>query len=131
VLERFHSTVRTELSRFKGREIDTAGDGFLATFDGPARAIRCAQAIVSGVGSLRTPVRAGLDTGECELLDNGLAGIAVRIAARVMAEGGPGEVVVSRTVKGLVGGAGIRLIDRGTRALKGVPGERQLYAVGV
>jgi class 3 adenylate cyclase len=86
---------------------------------------------VSGVGSLGTPVRAGLDTEECELLDNGLAGIAVQIAARVMAEAGPGEVVVSRTVKVLVAGAGIRLIDRGTRALKGVPGEWQLYAVEV
>ncbi len=131
VLERFRSTVRTELSRFKGRELDTAGDGFLAAFDGPARAIRCAQAIVTGLGSLGTPVRAGLHTGECELLDNGMAGIAVHIAARVMAEAGPGEVVVSRTVKDLVAGAGISFIDRGTRTLKGVPGEWQLYAVEV
>ena len=129
LLERFRTTVRQELTRYNGREVDTAGDGFLATFDGPARAIRCALAIVKGANSVGTNVRVGLHTGECELLDHGVAGIAVHIAARVTAEAAPGEVLVSRTVKDLVAGAGIPFVDRGTRSLKGVPGEWQLYAV--
>jgi len=129
LLERFRIAVRHELSRFKGHEVDSAGDGFLAAFDGPARAINCAQAIVTAVGTLGSGVRVGLHTGECELLRDGIGGIAVHIAARVMAEAGAGEVMVSRTVKDLVAGAGFTFADRGTRTLKGVPGEWQLYAV--
>ncbi len=129
LLQRFRLIVRHELTRFRGRELDTAGDGFLATVDGPARAIRCARAVVGAVTDLGTEVRAGLRTGECEVLGEGLAGIAVHIAARVMAEAAPGEVLVSRTVKDLVAGAGLSFADRGTRTLKGVSGEWQLYAV--
>ena len=129
LLQRFRLIVRHELTRFRGRELDTAGDGFLATVDGPARAMRCARAVVGAVTDLGTEVRAGLHTGESEVLGEGLAGIAVHIAARVMAEAAPGEVLVSRTVKDLVAGAGLSFADRGTRTLKGVSGEWQLYAV--
>jgi pimeloyl-ACP methyl ester carboxylesterase len=129
LLERHHEAVRTQLSRFRGREIDTAGDGFFATFDGPARAIRCAGAVTHAVGELGLEVRAGLHTGECELLAEKVAGIAVSIGARVAAHAAPGEVLVSRTVKDLVAGSGIQFADRGTHELKGVPGEWQLYAV--
>jgi class 3 adenylate cyclase len=129
LLERFRSAVRQDLARFNGREVDTAGDGFLATFDGPARAIRCGLAVVKSAESVGTSVRVGLHTGECELLGAGVAGIAVHIAARVTGEAGPGEVLVSRTVRDLVAGAGIRFVDRGTHSLKGVPGEWELYAV--
>jgi class 3 adenylate cyclase len=129
LLERFRSAVRQDLARFNGREVDTAGDGFLATFDGPARAIRCGLAVVKSAESVGTSVRVGLHTGECELLGAGVAGIAVHIAARVTGEAGPGEVLVSRTVRDLVAGAGIPFVDRGTHSLKGVPGEWELYAV--
>jgi pimeloyl-ACP methyl ester carboxylesterase len=129
LLQRHHELVRRQLVRFRGREIDTAGDGFLASFDGPARAIRCAQAIVAGVRSLGLEVRAGLHTGECELLDGKVAGIAVHTGARVAAEAQPGEVLVSSTVKDLVAGSGLAFQDRGARELKGVPGEWRLYAV--
>ena len=107
LLARHHASVRRELARFRGEELDTAGDGFFATFDGPARAIRCAQAIVAHVGELGLDLRAGLHTGECELHDGKLAGIAVSVGARVAAEAGPGEVLVSSTVKDLVAGSGI------------------------
>jgi class 3 adenylate cyclase len=129
LLERHHALVRKELSRFRGRELDTAGDGFLASFDGPARAIRCACAIVDDLRELDLEIRAGLHTGECELVDGKVAGIAVHTGARVAAQAQPGEVLVSSTVKDLVAGSGIRFADRGTRELNGVPGEWQLFAV--
>ncbi len=124
-----HSLVRAHLARFRGREMDTAGDGFFATFDGPARAIRCACAITEGMRELELEVRAGLHTGECELIGDKAGGIAVNIGARVASEAGPGEVLVSSTVKDLVAGSGIRFADRGSAELKGVPGEWRLYAV--
>jgi class 3 adenylate cyclase len=129
LLERHHALVRRELTRFRGEEKDTAGDGFFATFDGPARAIRCAQAIVEGVRELGLDLRAGVHTGECELHDAKVAGIAVSIGARVAAMAGPGEVLVSQTVKDLVAGSGLDFDDRGAHALKGVPGEWKLFAV--
>jgi pimeloyl-ACP methyl ester carboxylesterase len=124
-----HERVRTELARFRGEELDTAGDGFFASFDGPARAIRCACAIAESVRELGIEVRAGLHTGECEVMDGKVGGIAVHIGARVAAEAGPGEVLVSSTVKDLVAGSGIEFRDRGGAELKGVPGEWRLYAV--
>jgi pimeloyl-ACP methyl ester carboxylesterase len=129
LLERHHERVRRELLRFRGREIDTAGDGFFAAFDGPARAIRCACAIVEGVRDLGLSVRAGLHTGECEVTDGKVAGIAVHTGARVAAEAVGGEVLVSSTVKDLVAGSGIAFGDRGVRELKGIPGEWRLFAV--
>jgi class 3 adenylate cyclase len=129
VLERHHATVRRALARFRGHEHDTAGDGFFATFDGPARAIRCAQEIVSAVAELGLALRTGLHTGECELHDGKPAGIAVSIGARVAAEAQPGEVVVSSTVKDLVAGSGIVFEHVGERSLKGVPGSWTLYSV--
>jgi class 3 adenylate cyclase len=129
LLELHHSAVRRELTRYRGRELDTAGDGFLASFDGPARAIRCARTIAEAVGELGIEIRAGLHTGECELLDGKLAGIAVSTGARVAAQASPGEVLVSQTVKDLVAGSGLTFDDRGTHQLKGVPGEWRLYAV--
>jgi class 3 adenylate cyclase/pimeloyl-ACP methyl ester carboxylesterase len=128
LLERHHALVRRELSRYRGEERDTAGDGFFATFDGPARAIRCAQALVDGVGELGLQLRAGVHTGECELHDGKVAGLAVSIGARVAAAAGAGEVLVSQTVKDLVAGTGLALRDRGERELKGVPGTWRLYA---
>jgi len=129
LLERHHALVRRELLRFRGRELDTAGDGFLASFDGPARAVRCACAIVESMRELDLEIRAGLHTGECELLDGKVAGIAVHTGARVAALAEPGEVLVSSTVKDLVAGYGIRFADRGVRELAGVPGEWHLFAV--
>src|SRR5262245_26266255 len=129
LLERHHELVRRQLVTFRGREVNTAGDGFFASFDGPARAIRCAQAIVEGVHGLGLQVRAGLHTGECELLDGKVAGIAVHTGARVASHAAPGEVLVSSTVKDLVAGSGIAFHDRGTHELKGVPDEWRLYAV--
>jgi len=129
LLERHHSVVRRELTRFRGREIDTAGDGFLAAFDGPARAIRCACAVVERVRELGIDVRAGLHTGECEVADGKLAGIAVHTGARVAANAEGGEVVVSSTVRDLVAGSGIDFEDRGPHELKGLPGEWRLFAV--
>jgi class 3 adenylate cyclase len=129
LLQRHHELVRRQLVRFRGHEVDNAGDGFLASFDGPARAIRCAQAIVDGVGALGIEVRAGLHTGECELLDGKVAGIAVHTGARVASHAAPGEVLVSSTVKDLVAGSGLTFRERGTHELKGVPGEWQLFAV--
>src|SRR3712207_878175 len=129
LLLRHHALVRRELDRFGGREVDTAGDGFFATFDGPARAVRCASAIVAGVQALGLSVRAGVHTGECQLVDGKVGGIAVHIGARVAARAAAGEVLVSGTVKDLVVGSGLRFSDRGRTALKGVPGEWQLFAV--
>ena len=129
LLERHHAVVRRELLRHRGREIDTAGDGFFASFDGPARAVRCACAVAEGVRELGLEIRAGLHTGECEVVDGKVAGIAVHTGARVAAEAGPGEVLVSSTVKDLVAGSGIQFQDRGVRPLKGVPGEWHLFAV--
>ncbi len=129
LLEQHHASVRRELSRYDGQEVDTAGDGFLATFDGPARAIRCAQAIVESVQPLGLEVRAGLHTGEVEIADGKVAGIAVNIGARVAARAAGGEVLVSGTVRDLVAGSGLEFEDRGTAELKGVPGEWRLFAV--
>jgi class 3 adenylate cyclase/pimeloyl-ACP methyl ester carboxylesterase len=130
LMELHHGLVRDELSRFGGVEIDTAGDGFFASFDGPARAIRCAGAIVESVDELGLEVRAGVHTGECVRLDDKLGGIAVHVGARVAAEAGPREVLVSQTVRDIVSGSGIELRDRGVAKLKGVPGEWRLFAVG-
>jgi class 3 adenylate cyclase len=129
VLTEHRNAVRRELSHFRGEEVDTAGDGFLATFDGPARAIACAQAVVSSGTAHGLTVRAGLHTGECELADGKVAGLAVHIGARVVGEAAAGEVLVSRTVKDLVAGSGLEFDDRGARRLKGVPGEWELFAV--
>jgi class 3 adenylate cyclase len=129
LLEAHNATVRSELARFRGREVDTAGDGFLATFDGPARAIRAACAIRDGVRRLGLELRAGLHTGECELADGKVRGIAVHTGARVAAEAGPGEVLVSSTVRDLVAGSGIAFHERGEHELKGVPGRWRLYSV--
>ena len=129
LIEQHHAAVRHELVRFDGREVDTAGDGFFATFDGPARAIRCAQAIVDSIRALGLEVRAGLHTGEVELADGKVAGIAVNIGARVAAQAEAGDVIVSGTVKDLVAGSGLEFEDRGTATLKGIPGEWRLYAV--
>ncbi len=129
LLERHHELVRRQLVRFRGREVDTAGDGFFASFDGPARAIRCGCAITEAMRDLGLEVRVGLHTGECELVDGKVAGIAVHTGARVASHAQPGEVLVSSTVKDLVAGSGIAFQDRGTRELKGIPGEWRLYAV--
>jgi class 3 adenylate cyclase len=128
LLDGHHTAVRRQLSRFHGIEMDTAGDGFFARFDGPARAVRCAQAITDDVRKLGIQLRAGLHTGECELADGKVAGIAVSIGARIAAAAKPGEVLVSSTVKDLVAGSGLAFEDRGTHELKGVPGEWRLYA---
>ncbi len=127
LLEAHHAAVRRELTRFRGKELDTAGDGFLAVFDGPARAVRCACASIDAVRDLGIQVRAGLHTGECELIDGKLGGLAVHVGARVAAAAGPGEVWVSSTVKDLVAGSGLRFEDRGLHALKGLPGEWRLF----
>jgi pimeloyl-ACP methyl ester carboxylesterase len=125
----WYAVIRKELSAFRGREIDTAGDGVLATFDGPARAVRCASSICQHVQMLGLQVRTGLHTGECELAGDNVVGIAVHIAARVAAIAGSNEVLVSRTVKDLVAGSGLTFGDRGAHTLKGVPDEWQLYVV--
>jgi class 3 adenylate cyclase len=129
LLDRHHSLVRRELERYRGEELDTAGDGFFARFDGPARAIGCACSIIDSVGALGLDVRAGVHTGECERAGNKLAGLAVVVGARVSALAGAGEVFVSSTVKDLVAGSGIVFEDKGEHELKGVPGEWRLYAV--
>jgi len=129
LLHRHHEAVRSQLGRFRGQEVDTAGDGFFATFDGPARAIRCACAIRESLGELDLDLRAGLHTGECERDGERVTGIAVHIGARVASLAQPGEVLVSRTVKDLVAGSGIELDDRGEHELKGVPGDWRLFAV--
>ena len=129
LLDGHHALIRRELARFRGREIDTAGDGFLATFDGPARAVRCACSISDAVRALGLEIRAGLHTGECELMGDKLGGIAVHTGARVAAQAQSGEVLVSSTVKDLVAGSGLSFQDRGLQSLKGVPGEWRLFAV--
>jgi class 3 adenylate cyclase len=129
LLERHGAVVRRELDRHRGHEVNTTGDGFLATFDGPARAIRCAQAIAAGIRPLGIEVRAGLHTGELEVMNGDVGGIAVHTGARVSGRAGPDEVLVSQTVKDLVAGSGIEFDDRGTHQLKGVPGEWRLFAV--
>jgi class 3 adenylate cyclase len=129
LLEEHQRVVRQHLARFRGREIKTTGDGFLATFDGPARAIRSADAIRAELRELGLEVRVGLHTGECELLGEDIGGIAVHIAARVLAKAGAGEIWCSRTVKDLVAGAGFAFTERGTHRLKGVPDQWQLFAV--
>jgi class 3 adenylate cyclase len=129
LLGRHDTLMRLELERHRGREVKTLGDGFLATFDGPARAIRCACSARDAIRGLGVELRAGLHTGECELIGDDVGGIAVNIGARVGSAAGPGEVLVSRTVTDLVAGSGIEFTDRGIHALKGVPGDWQLYAV--
>jgi class 3 adenylate cyclase/alpha-beta hydrolase superfamily lysophospholipase len=129
LLEAHDRAVREQLRRFGGREINTTGDGFIASFDGPARAIRCAEAILEATRALGIEVRAGLHAGECDVRGEDLGGLAVHIAARVAARAGPGEVIVSGTVKDLVVGSGIEFRDRGDHELKGVPGTWRLFAV--
>jgi pimeloyl-ACP methyl ester carboxylesterase len=129
LLNGYYALVRGELARFRGREIDTAGDGVFAAFDGPARAIRCARAIATEVARLGIAVRIGLHTGECEVIGAKVGGIAVHIGARVAGFARANEVLVSSTVKDLVAGSGLRFDDRGVQTLKGVPGEWRLYAV--
>jgi class 3 adenylate cyclase len=129
LLERHDALFRQALDRHRGREVKRTGDGFLATFDGPARAIRCAASVAEAMGSLGLQIRAGLHTGELEVMDGDLGGLAVHIASRVMGAAGPNEVLVSGTVKDLVVGSGIDFEDRGERELRGVPGEWRLYAV--
>ncbi len=129
LLQKHHALVRSLLARYRGREVDTAGDGFFATFDGPARAIRCARAIVDGVRGLGMEIRAGLHTGECETIAGKVGGIAVDIGARVAALAGPNEVLVSGTVKDLVAGSGLVFEDAGDHQLKGIPDRWHLYRV--
>jgi class 3 adenylate cyclase len=129
LLDEHNTLVRHELERWRGQEVKTIGDGFLATFDGPARAVQCAASIVDAVRTLGLEIRAGLHTGECELVGRDVAGIAVHIGARVMANAGPGEVLASSTVKDLVVGSGLRFDDRGLHTLRGVPDEWHLYAL--
>ncbi len=129
MLKSYQNVVRKELDRFKGKEVDTAGDSFFALFDGPARAIRCAIAIINEMQGLGIKLRAGVHTGECEVIEKKVGGIAVHMGARVMAEAGPGEVFVSGTVKDLVSGSGIHFIKQGKFLLKGIPGDTELYSV--
>jgi pimeloyl-ACP methyl ester carboxylesterase len=129
LIEEHHRRVRGQLSRFRGVEVDTAGDGFFATFDGPARAVRCARAIIDSIASLGIEVRAGVHTGEVETIDGKVGGIAVVIGARVGASAGPSQVLVSQTVKDLVAGSGLTFEDAGEHELKGVPDRWRLYRV--
>jgi class 3 adenylate cyclase len=127
LLDRHHAIVRAELGAFRGREVNIAGDGFLATFDGPARAVRCALRIAQRAPELGISIRAGVHTGEVELAADDVSGIAVHIGARVCALAGAQETLVTSVVRDLVSGSGLRFADRGTHALKGVPGQWQLY----
>ncbi|MDX6509739.1 MAG: hypothetical protein QOG81_1491 [Gaiellaceae bacterium] len=129
LLQRHHAIVRRELARFQGRELDTAGDGFFASFDGPARAVQAASAIRDALLPLEIQIRSGLHTGECEVSDGKIAGIAVSIGARIASLAAPGEVLVSSTVKDLVAGSGLRFEDRGDHDLKGIPDAWHLFAV--
>ncbi|MHB8466985.1 MAG: adenylate/guanylate cyclase domain-containing protein [Acidimicrobiales bacterium] len=131
VLGQHARVVRDHLARFAGREINTTGDGFVATFDGPGRAVQCALALSRATGAAGVPIRCGLHTGEIELAGDDIAGVAVHIAARVQAAAAPGEVLASRTVKDLVVGSGVQFADRGTHQLKGVPDEWQLFAASL
>ena len=129
LLDAHDAVVRAQLARFRGREVNTSGDGFLATFDGPQRAIRCAMAIRDAVQTLGIQVRAGLHTGECEIRGDDIGGIGVHIGARVSALAGPNDVLVSSTLRDLVIGSGLEFEERGAHELKGVPGEWRLFAV--
>jgi class 3 adenylate cyclase len=129
LLERHHATVRRELARHHGRELDTAGDGFFAAFDGPARAVRAATAIVDALRALDLEIRSGVHTGECEVSDGKIVGVAVSIGARIASLAGPGEVLVSSTVKDLVAGSGLMFEDRGEQRLKGIPEVWRVFAV--
>ena len=129
LVERHHATVRAMLGRYRGSEIDTAGDAFFATFDGPARAVRCALAVADAVHTLGLEVRCGLHTGEVQLIDGKVGGIAVNIAARVAALAEPSEVLVSQTVKDLVAGSGLVFDDAGEHELKGVPDRWKVFRV--
>jgi class 3 adenylate cyclase len=130
LLEQHHHAVRRELALYDGRELDTAGDGFFATFNGPARALRAAQSIRAALGEIGLQIRAGVHTGECELHDGKIVGIAVSIGARVASLAAPGEILVSSTVRDLAAGSGLVFADRGRHELKGVPESWQVYAVG-
>ena len=127
VVEQHHRIVRAMLGRFRGREVDTAGDGFFATFDGPARAVRCAMAIRDAVTSLDIEIRAGVHTGEVEMIAGKAGGIAVNVGSRIAAAAAPSEVLVSYTVQGLVSGSGLEFADAGEHELKGVPDRWRLY----
>jgi class 3 adenylate cyclase len=129
LVERHHAFVRGVITRWRGREMDTAGDGFFAAFDGPARAIRCAQAIVDGIRSMGIEIRAGLHTGECDITDGKVAGLTVVIGSRIASLAAPSQVLVSRTVRDLVAGSGLSFEDRGEYELKGVPDRWRLYSV--
>jgi pimeloyl-ACP methyl ester carboxylesterase len=129
LLDEHSKTIRAELTRFRGHEVKSLGDGFLATFDGPARAIHCAQSIITALRPLEIPIRAGIHTGEVEIADDDIRGIAVHITSRVAGFGGADDIVVSRTIKDLVAGSGITFEDFGTHVLKGVPDAWQLYRV--
>jgi class 3 adenylate cyclase len=129
VVEQHHAAVRTQLARFRGREIDTAGDGFFAAFDGPARALRCALAIIDELRPIGLAVRAGVHTGESEVLGDKLVGLAVHIGARIGALAGTSEVLVSSTVRDLVAGSGLTFDDAGEHELRGVPDRWHLYRV--
>jgi class 3 adenylate cyclase len=131
LLDEHKALVRRQLARYGGREVKTMGDGFLATFDGPARAVRCAIAVAEESREAGVEVRAGVHTGECDFTGGDVGGIAVHIASRVMGHAGPGEVIVSRTVVDLVAGSQLAFDERGTHQLKGVPGQWQLYAAAV
>ena len=131
LLERYYDISRREVEHFGGREVNTTGDGHVATFDGPARAIHCARAVRDAIGNLGIRIRAGLHTGECELVGDQIGGIAVHIGARVASKADPDEILVSNTVKDLVIGSGLHFSDRGSHALKGVPGEWRLFAADV
>ena len=129
LLDAYYRLVRSELARFRGREIHTAGDGMLATFDGPARAIRCACAVREAVRQLGVAVRVGVHTGECEVMGSKVEGVSVHIGARVAAAAQSNEILVSNTVKDLVAGSGLHFEDRGEHVLKGIPGGWRLFAV--
>jgi class 3 adenylate cyclase len=129
LLERHHQLVRSQLNRWRGREVNTAGDGFLATFDGPARAVRCARSIAVDVRRIGLEVRCGLHTGEIEMRADDVAGLAVHIGARIAALAAPGEVLVSRTVRDLVSGSGLEFLSRGSQSLKGVTEPWEVFAV--
>jgi class 3 adenylate cyclase len=129
LLDKHHATIRSNLARFRGHEVKTTGDGVLATFDGPARGVRCACSITDEIKPLGIDVRAGLHTGECEMMGDDGGGIAVHIGARVASLAGAGEVLVSSTVKDLVAGSGLCFGDRGSKSLKGVPEEWRIFAV--
>ena len=121
--------MRSLIARYRGLEVDTAGDGFFATFDGPARAVKCAQAVVEAVRPLGIQVRAGVHTGECETIAGKIGGLAVVIGARIGSKAGPSEVLASQTVKDLTAGSGLAFADRGDHELKGVPDSWRLYQV--